>query len=47
MDLNNLITFHPWEVVKRIEMEPDRKSIVLWFSEDNALPLSDTRGTVS
>lgn len=37
-------------LVKRIEMEPDRKSlksIVFWFSEDNALPLNDMRGTVS
>lgn len=36
-------------LVKRIEVEPDRKSlksIVFWFSEDNALPLNDTRRTI-
>ncbi|MBP1906325.1 site-specific DNA recombinase [Paenibacillus turicensis] len=37
-------------LIKNIEVEPDRKnlkSIIFWFSEDNALPQSDTRRTVS
>lgn len=37
-------------LIKKIEVEPDRKrlkSIVFWFSEDDALPLNDTRRTVS
>lgn len=37
-------------LIKKIEVEPDRKrlkSIVFWFSEDDALPLNDTRRAVS